>query len=85
MGNKQSARVDIPEADSGEGGAESAAQRSPNGAAVYKFEDGAWSLQTAACNPEFDDEGDDNAPKWVMDVRARRVVQCPTECLCFLL
>ena len=72
MGNKQSARVDIPEADAGEG-ADTAAQRSPNGGALYKFDEGEWKLQTAACNPEFDDEGDDNAPKWVLDVRCARM------------
>lgn len=66
MGNKQS-QVDLPSDAPGASG--QTPGRSPDGGALFKFADDAYALLTPAVVPELYNEGDDDAPQWVLDVR----------------
>lgn len=45
--------------------------RSPNGGQLFKFEGDAYGVVRASVVPEIFDDGDDEDPAWILDVRAR--------------
>ena len=44
--------------------------RSPNGGQLFKFVEDAYQVVSANVTPEVFDDGDDESPAWMLDVRA---------------
>lgn len=77
MGNKQSA-VELPDEPPAPEGGREAVPRSPTGGALFKFENGTYNVLTSAVVPELSNDGDDDAPQWILDV-SDAVVNDPRE------
>ena len=71
MGNKQSS-VELPPEPPAPDGGGSSAPRPGNGGTLFKFNDsGSYEVLTTAVVPELMNDGDDDAPQWILDVRER--------------
>ena len=76
MGNKQSS-VELPEPPAQEAGGNADVPRSANGGALFKFENDAYNVLTSAVTPELSNDGDEEAPAWILDVSILLVVHAP--------
>ena len=58
-------------------------RRAPRGGQLYKFEGEAYALFHPNVTPELFDDGDDESPQWILDVRVRLTVRgARAECPC---
>ena len=62
-------KVSLPDAPPPNPGAGGEAPKSPTGGQLYKFEGEAYALFHPNVTPELFDDGDDEAPQWILDVR----------------
>ena len=62
-------KVSLPDAPPPNPGAGGEAPKSPTGGQLYKFEGEAYALFHPNVTPELFDDGDDETPQWILDVR----------------
>jgi hypothetical protein len=63
-------KVSLPDAPPPAPGAGAEAPKSPTGGQLFKFEGEAYALFHPNVTPELFDDGDDESPQWILDVRA---------------
>jgi hypothetical protein len=63
-------KVSLPDAPPPASGAGAEAPKSPTGGQLFKFEGEAYALFHPNVTPELFDDGDDESPQWILDVRA---------------
>ena len=68
-------KVSLPDAPPPTPGAGGEAPKSPTGGQLYKFEGEAYALFHPNVTPELFDDGDDESPQWILDVRVRLTVR----------
>lgn len=79
MGNAQVAKAELPDdSDDARAGATTPggglkSRASPNGGVLFKFDVSSEKYEVAAPNvtPELTDDGDDEAPRWILEVGER--------------
>ena len=79
MGNAQVAKAELPDdSDDARAGATTPggglkSRASPNGGVLFKFDVSSEKYEVAAPNvtPELTDDGDDEAPRWILEVSER--------------
>jgi|TARA_B110000977_G_scaffold159834_1_gene203899 hypothetical protein len=67
-------KVSLPEAPPAPGASGETQPKSPNGGQLFKFENDAYALFHPNVSPELFDEGDDEKPQWILDVRRGRAL-----------
>ena len=68
-------KVSLPDDPPPTPGAGGEAPKSPTGGQLYKFEGEAYALFHPNVTPELFDDGDDESPQWILDVRVRLTVR----------
>ena len=68
-------KVSLPDAPPPAPGAGAEAPKSPTGGQLFKFEGEAYALFHPNVTPELFDDGDDESPQWILDVRVRLTVR----------
>ena len=86
MGNAQPTKAELPD-DADDAGAAATtpggglkSRASPNGGVLFKYDVPSEKYEVSAPNvtPELSDEGDDEHPRWILEVRERFTTVAPT-------
>ena len=86
MGNAQPTKAELPD-DADDAGAAATtpggglkSRASPNGGVLFKYDVPSEKYEVSAPNvtPELSDDGDDEHPRWILEVRERFTTCAPT-------